>query len=105
MTTIKAKKRDNEPVTQEVMAQAIAAGRQRGAAFARATQVRYLPQREALAIHFCDETMILLPVANYPELALLSTAELGRVELGYAGTALCLEEQDLHISLAGLAWP
>ncbi|WP_433692655.1 DUF2442 domain-containing protein [Herbaspirillum seropedicae] len=102
MTTIKAKKRDNEPVTEEVMEQAVAAGRRRRAASPHATQVSYLPQWEALAVHFADQTAILLPVANYAELASLTRAELGRIELGYAGSALCLEERDLHVSIAGL---
>ena len=49
-----------------------------------------------------DKTGILLPIDNYPEFAALSVAELRRIEIGYAGSALCLEERDLHVSIEGL---
>lgn len=100
--TIKAKKRDNPPVTDEVLDQAMTLGRQRRGADAQAIQVRYLPALEAIAVVFADRTAILLPIDNYPEFTTLSTAELGRLEIGYAGSALCLEERDLHVSIAGL---
>ena len=37
-----------------------------------------------------------------PRIAELSGTELGNLALGFAGSALCLEEQDLHVSIAGL---
>jgi hypothetical protein len=43
-----------------------------------------------------------LPVKNHPELARLTPAELKRLELGFGGSALCLQTRDLHISIAGL---
>lgn len=100
--TIKAKKRDNPPVTDEVLDQAMTLGRQRRGADVQAIQARYLPALEAIAVVFADRTAILLPIDNYPEFTTLSTAELGRLEIGYAGSALCLEERDLHVSIAGL---
>ncbi|MBW9335440.1 DUF2442 domain-containing protein [Herbaspirillum aquaticum] len=100
--TIKAKKRDNPPVTDEVLEQAMALGRQRSRSGLQATRVTYLPSLEAIAIGFADKTGILLPIDHYPEFSTLSTAELGRIEIGYAGSALCLEERDLHVSIAGL---
>ncbi|MCI1013347.1 MULTISPECIES: DUF2442 domain-containing protein [unclassified Herbaspirillum] len=102
MTIIKAKKRDNPPVTEELLAQALARGSKRAGAALQATEVEYLPAFAAIAIGFADKTAVLLPIDNYPELAELSAAELGRIELGYAGSALCLEERDLHVSIAGL---
>lgn len=100
--TIKAKKRDNPPVTDEVLDQAMTLGRQRRGADVQAIQARYLPALEAIAVVFADRSAILLPIDNYPEFTTLSTAELGRLEIGYAGSALCLEERDLHVSIAGL---
>nr|WP_198984313.1 DUF2442 domain-containing protein [Herbaspirillum sp. ASV7] len=102
MTTIKAKQRDNEPVTPASWERAVAEGRARRSTMLQATQVSYLPRQEALAVGFADNTAILLPINNYPELARLSAAELGRIVIGYAGSALSLEEQDLHVSIAGL---
>jgi hypothetical protein len=43
-----------------------------------------------------------LPIKNYPELASLQDSELNALELGFGGSAICLEARDLHISIAGL---
>ncbi|AYR26558.1 DUF2442 domain-containing protein [Herbaspirillum rubrisubalbicans] len=102
MSTIKAKKRDNAPVTEEVLEQALELGRKRRNTTPQATQVSYLAKLGALAVGFADKTAILLPIGNYPELAELSATELARIKLGYAGSALCLEERDWHVSIVGL---
>lgn len=100
--TIKAKKRDNPSVTDEVLEQAIALGQKRRRSSLQAVEVTYMPGLESLAICFADKTGILLPIDSYPEFAALSVAELRRIEIGYAGSALCLEERDLHVSIEGL---
>lgn len=102
MKTVKAKDHDDEPVTEAVLARAVDAGRKRRSAALHAKGVRYLPEFEALAISFADQAAVLLPVKKYVELARLSLAELGRIEIGFGGTALCLDECDLHVSIAGL---
>jgi hypothetical protein len=102
MKTVKAKERFDEPVTAAVLEQAIARGRKRNDQGLRATAVQYLPTRKSLLIGFADQSAVTLPVKNYPELSKLSTAELDHLAVGYSGSALCLEERDLHVSIAGL---
>lgn len=79
-----AQDRFDEPVTASVLAKATARGRQR----------RH-PGLHALSVAY-------LPVKNYPELSALGVAELEGLAIGHGGTALCLEAQDLHVSIAGL---
>jgi Protein of unknown function (DUF2442) len=102
MKTANAPERFDEPVTASVLAQAIERGRQRRSQGLHATSVAYLPALQSLLIGFADQSAVALPVKNYPELAELSAAELTRLALGYGGSALCLEERDLHVSIAGL---
>lgn len=57
---------------------------------------------QSLRIGFSDLSAVILPVKNHPELAQLSRTQLDGLVLGFAGSAICLAEQDLHISIAGL---
>lgn len=91
----------DEPVTVEVLRRAVERGRQRRPAL-HASAVQYLADSQSLRIGFSDLSAVVLPVKNYPELAQLSCTQLERLVLGFAGSALCLEEQDLHVSIAGL---
>lgn len=102
MKTVKAKEHDDEPVTEAVLARAVDLGRKRRGTTLHAKGVRYLPEFEALAVSFADKAAILLPVKKYAELARLNQAELERIEVGFGGSALCLDECDLHVSIAGL---
>lgn len=102
MITVKARVRDDEPVTELGLAQAVARGRRRQDEL-RAASIRYLPERQAVWLGFADQSAIVLPVANYPELAQLSVAELNALTLEFGGSALCLEARDLHLSITGLA--
>lgn len=102
MKTIKAQERDDQPVTQRVLNQAIDQGRKRNTPNIQATTLRFLSELNALAIGFSDQTALLLPVANYPELRELSLKELGQIELGFGGKAICLEHRDLHMSISGM---
>ncbi len=81
---------------------AIERGRQRRAAGLRATAVRYLADLKLLLVGFADDSAIALPVSNYPELKQLSRKELEGLELGFAGSALCLNAKDLQVSIEGL---
>ena len=102
MKTVKAQERFDESVTATVLEQAIVRGRQQLSQGLHATAVQYLPAFKALLIGFADQSAVVLPVQNYPELAELSTTELEHLALGFGGSALCLDERDLHVSIAGL---
>lgn len=102
MKTIKAKVRFDEPVTEEVLTQAIERGGLRRSAGLHATGVHYLQAYRSLMVRFADDSAVLLPVINYPELATLKPAELKHLSVGFGGSALCLAERDLHVSIAGL---
>ena len=102
MTAIVAKDRFDEPVTDEGVRRATERGQHRRALALHASAVQYVADSQTLTIGFADQSAVVLPVKNYPELATLSHAELARLSLGYAGSALCLDEQDLHVSIAGL---
>ena len=102
MTTIKASTRFDEPVTPEVLNQAIERGRKRASVGVRATAVQYLPQLGSLLFSFLDHSAVALPVSNYPELAALDESDLQALTLGFGGSALCLKARDLHVSIAGL---
>lgn len=102
MKTIKAVERIDEVVTEQVLERAKAQGRIRTTGGLHATTLAYLPDQQLLLIGFADRCAIALPTRNYPELALLSSDELDCLELGFAGSALCLHARDLHISIAGL---
>lgn len=102
MKTIKAQELDDQPVTQRVLNQAIDQGRKRNAPNIQPTTLRFLSELNALAIGFSDQTALLLPVANYPELRELSVSELGQMELGFGGKAICLDHRDLYMSISGM---
>lgn len=102
MKTIKAREHYDEPVTQRVLNRAIDQGGKRDTPNIQATTLRFMGELNALAIGFADQTALLLPVANYPELRELSVKELEQIELGFGGKAVCLEHRDLHISISGM---
>lgn len=102
MTTIRSRKREGAAVTEAVRQRAVEKGNLRAQCEPHATNVRYVPDSRSIALEFSDSTAVLLPIANYPELAPLSSNELARLTLGFGGTALCLEERNLDIAIAGL---
>jgi hypothetical protein len=101
MSSVTAKALVDEPVTEAVLQRAVERGQQRRPML-HASEVHYVAESQSLRIGFSDLSAVVLPVKNYPELALLSRTQLDRLVLGFAGSALCLEEQDLHVSIAGL---
>lgn len=102
MTTVIANNRFDEIVTPEVLTQAIQRGRLRASAGVHASGVQYVAVLKALLISFVDHSAVALPIQNYPELVGLNEEELNGLELGFAGSALCLQTRDLHVSIAGL---
>ena len=102
MKTLLARKTYGKPVTEEVREEAIVRGKQRSIAEPHATALRYLKRRSAIELDFADGTAITLPIEKYDELAPLSEDDRERLALGFGGSVLCLEERDLHVSIAGL---
>lgn len=102
MTTVKAQVRFDEPVTPDALTRANERGRKRTSQGVRATAIQYVPQLKSLLFSFMDHSAVALPVNNYPELAALEETELHALSLGFGGSALCLAERDLHVSIAGL---
>ncbi|MGV7206916.1 DUF2442 domain-containing protein [Oxalobacteraceae bacterium A2-2] len=101
MKIVNAREYKDEPVTEEIREQAVEERKHRSK-MPPAQAVRYLPEFKALAVSFADNAAILLPVTKYAEFARLSLDDLERIKIGLAGSALCLEEHDLHVSIAGL---
>ncbi|WP_426117406.1 DUF2442 domain-containing protein [Pseudomonas sp. DSP3-2-2] len=102
MKTVKAADLFDEAVTEQGLQQAREQGRKRRNAGLLASTVEFLPTQKALLIGFADQCAIALPIKNYPELAHLSIQELESLELGFGGSAVCLEARDLHVSIAEL---
>ncbi|WP_215883727.1 DUF2442 domain-containing protein [Acidithiobacillus sulfurivorans] len=100
--TIQATNGFDEEVTPEVLQRAVALGQRHHRGSIHAQSLRYLPDTRALMITFGDQTAIVLPVANYSELSALTEKERQQLSLCFAGSALCLNDQDLHVSIAGL---
>ncbi len=94
--------RVDEVVTDAVLARAVARGVLLERKQVYAIAVKYLPARELLLITLVDGSAVALLVPLYPELDSLSPAERRRLQLGVGGTAICLDERDLHISIVGL---
>ena len=101
MSIVTARTLFDEPVTDDVLRRAVAPGHQRRSAL-HASAVQYMADSQSLRIGFSDLSAVILPVKNHPELAQLSRTQLDGLVLGFAGSAICLAEQDLHISIAGL---
>jgi hypothetical protein len=102
MTKVKAKETNDEVVTPTALARAIELGRTRRKSAPMAKSVCYLAEFESLAVRFADKVAILFPVKKYAEFARLNLSQLGRITIGFGGSALCLDEQDLHVSIAGM---
>jgi len=102
MNSVRAGEHLDEPVTAEVLARAVERGGKRRMPGLHATAVQYVVDFKALLVGFADGSAIAFPIANYPEFADLSKRELGEIEVGFGGAALCLDSRDLHVSIAGL---
>lgn len=102
MKTVVAKDQDDEVVTPAVLQRTVALGHKRKGGSIHAQSLRYLPEIRALMVGFADRSAVVLPVENDPELAALGDDDLKRMELGFAGSAVCLDDRDVHVSIAGL---
>lgn len=100
MKTIKAKVRADIPETESSLDKAIERGELRRKNSLQATAVTYMAP--CLVVGFEDGSGVLLPIANYPEFDDFEVEDYASLTVGYAGTALCHEGKDLHVSIAGM---
>ncbi|EPA95671.1 DUF2442 domain-containing protein [Pseudomonas umsongensis] len=100
MKTVKAKVQADTPITERGVDEAIERGKSRRSSGLQATAVTFLAPY--LAITFEDGGGILLPVANYSEFDDFEAKDFAGLTVGFDGTALCHEEKDLDVSLAGM---
>jgi hypothetical protein len=100
MKTIKAKVQADNPVTESSLGRAIERGELRRKNSLQAKAVTYLAP--CLAVSFEDGSGVLLPVANYPEFDDFEVGDFASLTVSHAGTALCHDGKDLHVSIAGM---
>lgn len=100
MKTVKAGLHADRPVTENRLDEAVDRGGVRRRSSLQAVSVSF--QKPCLVVHFEDDSGVLLPVNLYPEFADFEVEDFARVKLGFAGTALCHDDKDLHISIAGM---
>ncbi len=81
---------------------ALAAGRTEGEIEIRAQAVRYVPERDAIEIVTSHNVSFLIPRQRIGALQDVPTAELGKLEVWPDGSAIELEDRDIHISVHGL---
>lgn len=84
---------------------ALAAGRTEGEIEIRAQAVRYVPERDAIEIVTSHNVSFLIPRPRIGALQDVPTAELGKLEVWPDGSAIELEDRDIHISVHGLLTP
>lgn len=100
MKAVKAKVQIDRPVTETRLDRAIERGKSRPGGGLKATAVTF--QSPCLAVSFEDGSGILLPVGNYPEFDGFEIEDFDGLEVGFSGSAICHEDKDLHLSIAGL---
>ncbi|WP_166216604.1 DUF2442 domain-containing protein [Pseudomonas atagonensis] len=100
MKVIKAKPSARTPLTEEMIDAAIQRGEARRASSLQAVSVTF--EKPSLVIRFEDGSGVLLPVDRYPEFDGFDAQDYAKLKIDFAGTALCLEGKDLHVSIAGM---
>jgi hypothetical protein len=89
-------------ITEAEYAAALAAGRAEAEAEIRAQGVRYVPERDAVEIVTTGNAGFLIPRAWIGALQDVPTEDLARLEIWPDGSAIALEDRDIHISVHGL---
>lgn len=93
----------NQPrITDAVYAAALAAGRAQAETEIRAESVRYVPDRDAIEIVTTRNAGFLVPRQWISALQDVPTTELTKLEVWPDGSAIALEDHDIHISVHGL---
>jgi hypothetical protein len=89
-------------ITDAEYAAALAAGRSEAEAEICAQAVRYVPERDAIEIVTARNAGFLIPRAWIGALQDVPTEDLAKLEIWPDGSAIALEERDIHISVHGL---
>jgi hypothetical protein len=89
-------------ITDAEYAAALAAGRVEAEAEIRAQAVRYVPERDAVEIVTIRNAGFLIPRAWIGALQDVPTEDLDRLDVWPDGSAIALEDRDIHISVHGL---
>ena len=100
MKTTTAQELMDEPITEAVLDEAIERGRLRQKNSRQATAVNY--RDSCLTISFKDGSSVRLPVKCYSEFDGFGVKDFANLKVGFSGAALCNEQLDLHISIAGM---
>ena len=89
-------------ITDADYANALAAGRTEAETEIRAQSVRYAPEREALEIITTRNAGFLIPLQWIGALQDVSKEDLAGLELWPDGSAIALEDRDIHVGVNGL---
>jgi hypothetical protein len=89
-------------ITDAEYAAALAAGRAEADVEIRAQAVRYVPERDAIEIVTTGNAGFLIPRAWIGALQNVPTEELDGLETWPDGSAIALEDRDIHIGVDGL---
>ncbi len=89
-------------ITDAEFIAALAAGRAEAEAEIRAKAVRYVPDRDAIEILTTRNAGFLIPRHWISALEDVPTEDLARLEIWPDGSAIELEDRDIHISVHGL---
>ena len=90
------------PITDAEYAAAIAAGRAEAATEIRAQAVRYVPGRDAIEIVTTGNAGFLIPRQWIGALQDVPVADLVQLAVWPDGSAIELEDRDIHIGVSGL---
>ena len=90
------------PITDAEYAAALAAGRTESETEVRAQAVRYVPDRDAIEIVTTRNAGFLIPRQWIGALQNVPVKDLAKLQVWPDGSAIELEERDIHISVHGL---
>ena len=89
-------------ITDQALATALDAGRQRLAREFTATAIRYDQQLDTVEIDLAQGFGLRVPRMAIAELAAVPASALGMLDLSPAGTGIDLDDHDVHVSVHGL---
>ncbi len=89
-------------ITDAEYAAALAAGRVEGEGEVRAKAVRYVPDRDAIEILTTPNAGFLIPLQWIAALEEVPREDLAKLKIWPDGSAIELEDRDIHISVHGL---
>lgn len=99
---IKSKTHSNIEINDDILAKAIERGKSRQDSV-RALSIEVVKDPvKSIILFFEGNNQLSLPLEDLPEFKGLSDSQLKHLEIGMFGSAICLEEKDLHVSIMGL---